>query len=128
MTVPVIEETFHVSGDRPVDPPFIEFRDKTDPEANGRVPQNGEYRYTLLFPLEDGRGLRIHMGREGISHMRKVVMDSFMDERFEINAPSSRSRFHDARRLRLELTELIGPQDAEVAAEIEAILQKALEL
>jgi len=127
MTAHVIEETFHVSGDRPADPPFIEFRDRTDPEANGRVPQNGDVRYTLLFPLEDGTELRIHMGREGCAHVRKVVLDSFMDEQFEINAPSSRSRFHDARRLRLELTPLIGLQDAEVAAEIEAILQKALE-
>lgn len=105
----------------------IEFRDKTDPEANGRKPQPGESRYTVKFPLEDGSELRVYMGREGVSHLRKVIMDQFLDEQFEITGPSSRSRFHDARSLRLKLTTLIGPQDAEVAAEIEDLLQRALE-
>lgn len=50
-----------------------------------------------------------------------------MDERFEVAGGSSRSRFYDARALRLKLTEFIGPQDAEVAADIEALLQRALE-
>lgn len=67
----------------------IKFRDRSDPEANGRQPQPGEQRYTVFFPLEDGRRLEIHMGREGIKHLRKVIMDEFMDEQFEINGLSS---------------------------------------
>lgn len=104
----------------------LEFRDKSDPEANGRSPQAGEARFTLTFELEDGRQLALHLGQEGITHHRKVILDEFMDERFEIQG-YSRNRFHDARRLRLELTPLIGLQDAEIAAEIEAILQRELE-
>ena len=104
----------------------VEFRDKSDPEANGRKPQAGETRFTLSFQLEDGCTLKVHLGKEGIAHHRKVIMDEFMDEQFEVQG-YSRNRFHDARKLRLELTKLIGPQDAEVAADIEALLRKELE-
>lgn len=79
------------SGQRKHAPPLsdLEFKDQTDPEANGRQPQYGECRYSQSFTLEDGRKLIIHMGKEGVANVRKVVMDQFADEQFEINGEST---------------------------------------
>ena len=58
----------------------IEFRCKDDPEANGRVPKIGEQRFTLLFPLEDGRNLRLHMGREGMNYFETFIAQMMVDD------------------------------------------------
>lgn len=61
-------------------PPNIELRCKDDPEANGRTPKAGDQRYTLKFPLEDGRDLRIHMGREGHSTFTAMLAQMMVDD------------------------------------------------
>jgi hypothetical protein len=77
----------------PAPPPaakeIVEFSDESDPEANGRRPQIGERRYTMIFPLADGRVLHLHMGVFGAANLRKVIMDEYMDDIFEIQGPSS---------------------------------------
>jgi hypothetical protein len=61
----------------------LEFRCKDDPEALGRVPQRGEQRFTLTFPLEDGRELKVHMGREGMNHFESFVAQMMVDDNVE---------------------------------------------
>lgn len=67
----------------------VRFRDRSHPNANGRTAQPGEAGYTVWFPLDDGRKLEVLLGREGIANLRKVIMDQFMDEEFEVGGPSS---------------------------------------
>lgn len=55
-------------------------RCKDDPEANGRIPRLGEQRFTLLFPLEDGTTLTIHMGREGNSTFAAMIAQMMVDD------------------------------------------------
>ncbi len=64
----------------------IEFRCKDDPEANDRKPQIGEQRFTLLFPLENGDDLKVHMGREGMNHFESFVAQMMVDDSEEANA------------------------------------------
>ena len=56
------------------------YRCKDDPEANGRIPQKGEQRYSLLFPLENGDDLRIHMGRESFNHFSDFLGQMYVDD------------------------------------------------
>lgn len=58
----------------------IEFRCKDDPEANGRAAQRGEQRFTLIFPLEDGMDLKVHMGREGMNHFETFIAQMMVDD------------------------------------------------
>ena len=58
----------------------IRFRSIGDPEANGRAPQTGEQRYTLKFPLEDGRTLFLEVGREDMSHFAKMIAQMMVDD------------------------------------------------
>lgn len=58
----------------------LEFKCKDDPEANGRKPQRGEQRFTLLFPLENGRELRVSMGREGMNHFESFIAQMMVDD------------------------------------------------
>ncbi len=62
----------------------IELKCKDDPEANGRIPQLGEQRFTLLFPLEDGSSLRLHMGREGMNHFETFIAQMMVDDNNEL--------------------------------------------
>ena len=62
---------------------MIEFRCKDDPEANGRVPQDGEQRFTLVFPLESGDSIKVHMGREGINYFAGFLSEMMVDDAVE---------------------------------------------
>ena len=59
---------------------MIEYRCKDDPEANGRIPAIGEQRFTLLFPLENGEELKLHMGREGMNHFESFIAQMMVDD------------------------------------------------
>lgn len=61
----------------------MEFRCKDDPEANGRTAKIGEHRFTLLFPLEDGTELKLHMGREGMNHFETFIAKMMIDDHTE---------------------------------------------
>ena len=65
----------------------LEFRVKDDPEANGRTPQKGEQRFTLVFPLEDGRELKLHMGREGMNYFESFLVQMMFDDAEAEKAP-----------------------------------------
>ncbi len=64
----------------------MEYRCKDDPEANGRTPQRGEQRFTLIFPLEDGQELKIHMGRESMNHFETFISQMMIDDSLERQA------------------------------------------
>ncbi len=64
-------------------PEPLEFRTKGDPEANGRAPQKGDQRFSLKFPLEDGRELIVHEGREGMNHFAKMIGQMMVDDQEE---------------------------------------------
>jgi hypothetical protein len=61
----------------------IDFTCKDSPDAYGRTPQIGEQKYTLLFPLENGDELRVHMGKEGINTFASFVANLMVDEHEE---------------------------------------------
>lgn len=61
----------------------IAFRCKDDPEANGRTAQKGEQRFTLIFPLENGTELKVHMGREGMNHFETFIAQMMVDDNDE---------------------------------------------
>jgi hypothetical protein len=54
----------------------IEYRCKDDLEALGRIPVKGEQRFTLIFPLENGAELKLHMGKESMSHFEVFIAGS----------------------------------------------------
>lgn len=58
----------------------LEYRCKDDPEANGRIPEKGDQRFTLTFPLENGVDLKVHMGREGLNHFADFLGSLAIDE------------------------------------------------
>lgn len=58
----------------------MELRCKDDPEANGRIPLSGEQRFSLLFPLEDGSGLTVHMGKESMNHFESFIAQMMVDD------------------------------------------------
>ena len=58
----------------------LEFKCKDDPEANGRVPQRGEQRFTLLFPLENGDDLKLYAGRETMNHFESFIAQMMVDD------------------------------------------------
>lgn len=43
----------------------MELRTRCDPEANGRLPQPGDTRWTVRLPLETGEELVVHIGQKG---------------------------------------------------------------
>lgn len=43
----------------------LDLRTLDDPEANGREPEQGDVRFVLHLPLENGSTLTIRMGRQG---------------------------------------------------------------
>ena len=58
----------------------IEMRCKDDPEALGRTARRGEHRFTLIFPLENGDTLKLHMGREGMNHFETFIAHMMIDD------------------------------------------------
>ena len=58
----------------------IEFKCKDDPEANGRTPQRGEQRFTLIFPLENGDDLKVYAGRETMNHFESFIAQMMVDD------------------------------------------------
>ena len=67
----------------------MEFRCKDDPEANGRKPKIGEQRFTLLFPLENGEDLKLHMGREGMNYFETFIAQMMIDDDNESSQKAS---------------------------------------
>lgn len=67
----------------------IEFRCKDDPEANGRLPQKGEQRFTLTFPLENGDSLRVHMGQESMNYFTSFLGQMLVDDCAESHKESN---------------------------------------
>ena len=64
----------------------IEYKCKDDPEAQGRTPQIGEQRFTLIFPLENGDELKLHMGRESMNHFETFIAQMMVDDEAERTA------------------------------------------
>ena len=62
---------------------MIEYKCKDDPEALGRVPVKGEQRFTLIFPLENGDELRLHMGKESMNHFETFIAQMMVDDEAE---------------------------------------------
>lgn len=62
---------------------MIEFWCKDHPEANGRIPQHGEHAYCFLFPLADGKDLKIYCGEETLDHFRDFLGRMVIDEESE---------------------------------------------
>lgn len=62
----------------------IELKCKDDPEANGRMPQPGEHRFTLLFPLENGDDLKVYAGRETMNHFESFIAQMMVDDANEV--------------------------------------------
>lgn len=62
---------------------ILEYKCKDDPEANGRIPAQGDQRFTLTFPLENGDDLKVHMGREGLNHFADFLGSLVIDEEAE---------------------------------------------
>lgn len=58
------------------------YKTKDHPEANGRKPEIDDEAYTLWFPLENGDKLTIQMGKEGIAHLRNVILSQQIDDEF----------------------------------------------
>lgn len=63
-----------------------EFRCKDDPEANGRVPLKGEQRFSLLFPLENGDSLNVHMGQESMNYFNTFLAQMMFNDAEERDA------------------------------------------
>lgn len=61
----------------------IEFKCKDDPEAQGRIPPPSELRFTLIFPLENGDELKVHMGRESMNHFETFIGQMMVDDSVE---------------------------------------------
>lgn len=61
----------------------IEYKCKDDPEAQGRVPLKGEQRFTLIFPLENGEELKLHMGKESMNHFETFIAQMMVDDEAE---------------------------------------------
>lgn len=58
----------------------IVFRAKSDREANGRKPIAGDLRYTLSFPLDDGRTLEVQLGPDDMRNVRNVVLQEMIED------------------------------------------------
>ena len=61
----------------------IEYKCKDDPEAQGRFPLKGEQRFTLIFPLENGEELKLHMGKESMNHFETFIAQMMVDDEAE---------------------------------------------
>lgn len=60
--------------------PTKTFRTRCHPEANGRVPVTGEYKWDFTLTLEDGSTLMIEMGRETHDAFRGFVLREEIDD------------------------------------------------
>ena len=58
----------------------LEYKCKDDPEAMGRKPKTGEQRFTVIFPLENGDELRVHMGKESMNHFETFIAQMMVDD------------------------------------------------
>ena len=56
------------------------FRTQCHPEAKGREPQEGEYKWDFKFTLEDGSILMIEMGKEAHDDFRGFVLREEMED------------------------------------------------
>lgn len=63
-----------------------EYRCSDDPERQGRKPQIGEQRFTLIFPLDNGDELRLHLGRESMNHFETFIAQMMVDDQAERQA------------------------------------------
>jgi hypothetical protein len=63
----------------------MDFLCKDDPEANNRIPCVGDQRFTLVFPLENGETLRVHMGLEGFNTFTTFISQMMIDDNNQPN-------------------------------------------
>jgi hypothetical protein len=56
------------------------FCTKDCPMAGGRLPQEGEQMYAILFPLDDGRTLEVRCGLPGMQSLRTMLREIETDE------------------------------------------------
>lgn len=61
------------------EPAFENVKTKCHPAANGRIPQSGDQAWSLVFPLEGGDSLCVHMGREGFEKVSQFMIDMMTD-------------------------------------------------
>lgn len=61
----------------------LTFLCEDDPEANGATAQYGDMRYSLVFPLEDGRTLEVWMGPEGFKTVREMAERLYTESALE---------------------------------------------
>lgn len=59
---------------------LMEVKCKDDPEAEGKVPKVGDTRYTLIFPLEYGNELKLHLGQESFNHFVEFITQMVIDD------------------------------------------------
>ena len=59
------------------------FRTQCHPEANGRNPQEDEYKWDFKFTLEDGSILLIELGKEAHDAFRGFVLCEEMEDAME---------------------------------------------
>jgi hypothetical protein len=57
----------------------LRFYTKDHPEANGRIPKDGENAYEFIFPLADGTSLRIHCGDETMLKFQEFLGSMQLD-------------------------------------------------
>ena len=58
----------------------MHFRTKCHPEANGRKPEDGEYKWDFTFTLDDGQELIIGMGEEAHDDFRSFILREELDD------------------------------------------------
>lgn len=58
----------------------VVYRTKDHPEANGRKAQIGEQQWVLTFPIDDGRTLRVLVGKAGHAALRGMLIQEMVDD------------------------------------------------
>jgi hypothetical protein len=61
----------------------IVYRTFCHPEAHGREPMPGEYAWEFLFRLDDGRVLRVQMGKEARDAFYRMLQQDAADDACE---------------------------------------------
>ena len=61
---------------------------KDCPTANNRRPSSGESEWDFSCPLEDGRTLHLHMGRESRDNFRGFILHEELDDYADREAKS----------------------------------------
>ena len=60
--------------------PDLTFHTKDSPEANGRLPQEGDVRYGASFTLDDSRTLVLYFGQIGLDAIKTMLREMAVDD------------------------------------------------